>query len=185
MKRYILLALIICLLFSGCTVAEPGGVESAAVETTADPITTWDPFIGGFEYSAGRIFLQVIEGGEIPVYNIAYRHRDETIEVLEDMVSSYATWKLVGQRLYFVSGETLYAMDLPGGEHCIFEVDSQEYPGILRILVMEGDWLLCGAEKWEKNTDPMVLGDRVRVDTRIWVKLDFSAYYEDAEYIEN
>lgn len=181
MKRFVISAILISLLLCGCSFISAVPTDDTTLESTKDPIETWNPFVGGFEYSAGRIFLQVIDGGEKPIYNIAYRHRDESVEVLEPDVSSYTTWKLVDQRLYFVSGETLYAMELPGGEHSIFEIDRQAYPGVLSILDIDGDYLLCGAEKWEKNTDPLFLGDRVRVDTRIWVKLDFSEYHEAEE----
>ncbi len=175
MKRYILLVAIICLILSGCAVDDPKTMGSIGLD---DPMATWDPFVGGFEYSPSRIFLQVVDGGEKPVYNIAYRHKDETVEILEPDVSSYSSWKLVGQRLYFVSGETLYAMDIPGGEHSIFEIDRQKYVGVLNILDIAGDQLLCGAEKWEKNTDPMYVGDYQPVDTKIMVKLDFTDYFE-------
>ena len=56
--------------------------------------------------------------------------------------------------------------------------------GLGRGLNNAKSMLLCGAEKWEKNTDPSCIADYVPVDTRIWVRLDFSEYYEDEMFTQ-
>ncbi len=183
-KYYILFALVVCLLFSGCTVAEPEVMESTAPETTANPLETWDPFVGGFEYSAGRIFLDAVDGGEKIDYNISYRHKDETIEILEKDVSRYTTWKLVDQRLYFASWDNLYAKDLPDGELTHLVIDRQKYVRVSSILDMQDDQLLCGAQKWEQTTDSASSTGQYPVDTQIWVKLDFSEYCENIDFLD-
>ena len=180
MNKLICYMIALAVMLSGCAVTQT--VEQPT--TTVNPMATWDPFVGGFEYESERIFLQDVDGGEKIDYNIAYRHRDESVEILEADVSQYATWKLVDQKLYFVSGSTLYVKELPDGELSHLEMDHQKYNGVLRILKLEDDMLLCGAEKWEKNTDPSCIADYVPVDTRIWVRLDFSEYYEDEMFTQ-
>lgn len=180
MNKLICYFIVLVILLSGCAEVE----TDVQPTTTVDPLATWDPFVGGFEYSADRIFLDALDGGEKIDYNISYRHKDESIEILEKDVSPDATWKLVDQRLYFVSWDNLYAKDLPDGELTHLEIDRQKYMRISGILDMQDGQLLCGAQKWVKNTDPMVLGDQVQADTRIWVKLDFSEYYEDETYAQ-
>ncbi len=181
MKRYIFLALTICLFFSGCSVAAPVSTESTAADTTANPLETWNPFAGGFEYSAGRIFLDSVDAGEKIDYNISYRHKDETIEIIVADVSEYCTWKLVDQVLYFASWDGLYAKNLTDGIQTHLQLDREAYLGVFSVLEVKEDQLLCGAKKWVPTTDPVSITGKQDVDTRIWVKLDFSEYYEVQE----
>ena len=185
LKRLLSLVLVFVMLLSGCAVADVEMTENASVETTLDPMATWDPFVGGFEYVPGRIYLETVDNEEYIQYNIAYRHKDETVEILVEDVSRYSTWKLVDQRLYYVAWDGLYAKDLPDGLQSFLEIDHQQYVGVSSILDIQGDQLLCGAKKWVKNTDPAVSGAPTQADTQIWVKLDFSEYKENPDFLPN
>ena len=44
---------------------------------------------------------------------------------------------------------------------------------------MQGDWLYCGGMKYEEPEDKSAASGPYIVDTRLYVKLDFSEFYEE------
>ena len=177
MKRIAMVALL-CLLLNGCTYTKPN-IETMDEQTENVQISQWNPFVGSFEYDADRIFLQSVVYPEITEYNLAYKHRDGTVEVLVDNVSEDTTYRLINQRLFYIAFGTLYARDLPGGENCIFHIDSKKYTRVVTILDIQDGWLYCGAEKRQQTSDPTSLDGKILVGTRIFVSLDFEQYYEE------
>lgn len=120
---------------------------------------------------------------EITEYNLAYKYRDGSIEILIDNVSEYTTFKLIDQRLYYVAWGTLYARDLPDGENLIFDLDRSKYARVVTILDVQEDHLYCGVEKWESTSDPTSLDGKILVGSRIFVDLNFNEYYEDESLV--
>ena len=139
-----------------------------------------DPFVGGFTYEKENVFLEKEETPMIDNYYISYRHRDGSIERLVEYVEADASWRVVEDKLYFCPGDGLSVLSFSNKmvTAMVFPNEDPHY-GVTGILDVEGEWLYCGGMKYVDPEDKSVASGPYIVDTRLYVKLDFSEFYEE------
>lgn len=176
MKTIVWLIVVLSLLCGGC------GYEPDDNSDVILPSESYldDPFVGGFTYNKADFFLEKEVTPMIDNYYISYRHKDGTIERLVDYVEANATWRVIDDKLYFSPGNGLSVLTLSDKSisAMVFPKEAPHYD-VTNILDVQDQWLYCGGIKYKELEDEDALPGLHVVETRLFVKLDFSDFYEE------
>jgi hypothetical protein len=169
MKKLLYCALACLLLLAGCD-----GATISNEGTNTEPAFEEAPV-----YDESQFFIKTVEYQEADEHYICYRHPDGTVTEIVEMGIQENPFYIVGERIYYTQGDTLYSVDFTGGDVKTLFDGSEENISFNTIDRVDGEWLYCSGTKTKYiYGDPVALDGPHRVPIKTKVKTDFSEFSE-------